>query len=107
MDVLDRSADLSITTKHCWEKMGRPKMEVVDLHVKLANGGLVKTIDLLKNFKVKVMDHYIYHAFVVMDVNDKPSFFEMILGRPFMREYQMVHDWSTKQVYLTLNGENV
>ena len=41
-------------------------MEVADLCVKLANGGLVMAIGLLKNFKVKILDHYIHHAFTVM-----------------------------------------
>ena len=42
-----------------------------------------------------------------MDFNDKPGSYEMILGRPFMREHSLVHDWSRNHVYLTLNGEHV
>ena len=107
MAVLDGGAGVSIVTKRCWEKMGRPPMEVADLRVKLANGSLVKALGLLKNFKVKILDHYVRHTFAVMDFDDKPSSYEMILGRPFMREHQMVHDWSNNQVYLTLDDENI
>ena len=105
--VLDGGAGVSIITKRCWEKMACPPMEVTNLTVKLANGGLVKALGLLRNLKMKVLDHHIYHTIAVMDFNDKPGSYEMILGRPFMREHSLVHDWSRNHVYLTLNGDHV
>ena len=105
--VLDGGAGVSIIIKRCWEKLGRPPMEVANLTVKLAIGGLVKALGFLRNFKIEVLDHHVHHTFAVMDFNDKPGSYEMILGRPFMREYNMVHDWSRNHVYLTLDGENV
>lgn len=92
--ILDGGAGVNIITKRCLEKLGRPSMEVANLTVKLANGGLVKALGLLRNFKVKFLDHHVHHTFAVMDFNDKPGSYEMILGRPFMREYHMAHDWS-------------
>lgn len=107
LGVLDGGASVSIITKRYWEKMGLPQLEVVDFHVKLANGGLVKVLRLLQNLKVKVLDRYVLHTFTVMGFNDKTSSFEMILKHPFMRDHQMIHDWSTNQVYVTLNNEHV
>lgn len=80
LGVLDGGAGVSIITKRCWEKMGLPQLEVANLRVKLANGGLVKALGLLRNLKVKILEHYVLHTFVVMDFNDKPGSFEMILG---------------------------
>ena len=65
--------------------MVQPQMEVSDLHIKLSNGGLVKALRFLINLKVKVLDHYVYHTFAVMDFSNKPNSFEMILGCPFMQ----------------------
>lgn len=82
-------------------------MEFTDLTVKLANGSLVKALGLLRNFKIKVLNHYVYHIFVIMDFNDKPCSYKMILGRPFICEYNMVHDWSQNHVYLTLEDKTL
>lgn len=87
LGVLDGGARVSIITKHCWEKMGPPQLEVANVRVKLANGGLVKALGLLQNLKVKVLEHYVLHTFAVMDFNDKPGSFEIILGRPFMCDH--------------------
>ena len=105
--VLYGGAGVSIVTKRYWEKMGQPQMEVVDLHVKLANGGLVKAFGLLRYLKFKILDHYVYHTFIVMDFRGKLGSFHMILGCPFMQEYQIVHNWSNNNVYLNLNDEHV
>ena len=107
LGVLDGEAGVSIVTKRCWEKMGQPQMDVADLRVKLANGGLVRALGLLRNLRVKILDHYVAHTFPVMDFNDKPRSFKMILGRPFMREHKMVHNWSNNHVYLNLKDEHV
>ena len=87
--------------------MDQPQMDVADLHVKLANGGLVRALGLLRNLKVKIPYHYVYHTFAIMDFNDKPGSFEMILGRSFMRKHKMIHDRSNNNVYLNLKDEHV
>lgn len=66
------------------ERIGRPPMEPANLRLKLANGSLVKAVGLLKDFTIDSLDHHIGQTFVVMDFNDKPSSYEIILGRPFM-----------------------
>ena len=87
--------------------MGQPQIDVVNLCVNLVNGGLVKATGLLRNLRVKILDHYVYHTFAVMDFSDKPRLFEMILGRSFMRKHKMVHDWSNNNVYLNLKDDHV
>ena len=107
LGVLDGGAGVSIVTKCCWEKMGQPQMDVADLCVKLANGGLVRALGLLQNLRVKILDHYVTHTFAVMDFNDKPGSFKMILGCPFICKHKMVHDWSNNHVYLNLKDKHV
>ena len=55
LGVLDGGACVRIVTKRCWEKMGQPQMDVADLRVKLANGGLVRALGLLRNLRVKIL----------------------------------------------------
>ena len=82
-------------------------MEPANLRLKLANGSLVKAIGLLKDFTIDILDHHIGQTFAIMDFNDKPSSYEIILGRPFMREHKMVHDWYNNEDYLTLQGKDI
>lgn len=54
-------------------------MKVANLKVQLANGISMKALGLFKNFKNKVLDHYVYYTFTVMDFNDKPCSYKMFL----------------------------
>ncbi|RYA37825.1 hypothetical protein DD606_26175, partial [Enterobacter cloacae complex sp. GF14B] len=49
---------------------------------------------MLEDLRIKVLGHKVRQTFIVMDFSKHPMSFEMILGRPFMREAKMVHDWS-------------
>lgn len=66
----------------------------------MANGTIAKPMGMLKDLKIKVPGHRVRHTFIVMDFSKHPMSYEMILGRPFMREAKMVHDWSKNHVYL-------
>ena len=80
--------------------MGRPHLGVTNIVVKMANGTIAKPMGMLKDLKIKVLGHRVRHTFIVMDFSRHPMSYEMILGRPFMREARMVHDWSKNHVYL-------
>ena len=64
-------------------------MKIANLKVKLTTGSPVDAVGLLKNFEVKVLDHYVHQTFILMDIK---SSYKMILRQPFMRESYMVHD---------------
>ncbi|RYA56905.1 retropepsin-like aspartic protease, partial [Enterobacter cloacae complex sp. CH23B] len=98
--VLDGGAGVSMVTKSCWESMGRPHLEATSVVVKMANGSIVTPIGMLKDLRIKVLGHKVRQTFIVMDFSKHPMSFEMILGRPFMREAKLVHDWSKNHVYL-------
>ncbi|RYA73452.1 hypothetical protein DD595_24980, partial [Enterobacter cloacae complex sp. 4DZ3-17B2] len=98
--ILDGGAGVSIVTKDCWESMGKPRLSVTNIVVKMANGTIAKPMGMLKDLKIKVLGHKVRHTFIVMDFSKHLMSYEMILGRPFMREAQMVHDWSKNHVYL-------
>ncbi len=80
--------------------MGRPHLDVTNIVVKMANVTNAKPIGMLKDLKLKVLGHKVRHTFIVMDFSKHPMSYEMILGRPFMRDAKMVHDWSKNHVYL-------
>lgn len=91
---------VSIITKHCWESMGRPKLDVTKIVVKVDNEAIANPLGMLINLKIKVLGHRIRHTFIIMKFSKKPTTYEMILGKPFMREAQMVHERSKNHVYL-------
>ena len=81
----------------------RPHLEGTNIVVKMANGTIAKSIGMLQDLKLKVLGHNVKHTFIVMDFSKNPMSYEMILGRPFMRDAHMVHDWSKNHVYLWFN----
>ena len=72
--------------------MGKPRLEVSDIVVKMADGATAKPIGMLRDLRIKVLKHRVKHTFIVMDFSKQPDSYEMILERPFMREAKMIHD---------------
>ena len=99
MAILDSGAGISIATKTIWEKWGKPKVRRTHMNLQLADGSLENPIGLLENILVKSCDIEYEHTFAIVDFG-KNTNYEVILGRPFMRQFRMVQDWGYNYLYL-------
>ena len=69
------------------------------MNLQLANGLIERQLGLLE--KVVVTSHGIEyeHTFAVVDFGKEPNY-EIILGRPFMRQMKMIQDWGYDFIHL-------
>ena len=97
--ILDSGAGISIATKSIWEKWGRPTVRQTRMNLQLADGSLENPIGLLENIIVTSCGIEYEHTFAIVDFGQNTNY-EVILGQPFMRQFQMVQDWGYNYLYL-------
>src|SRR5271156_2648216 len=97
--ILDSGTGVSIATKSIWEKWGKPVIRSTRMHLQLADGSLENPMGLLENVIVKSCGVEYEHTFAIVNFGKNPNY-EVILGRPFMRQFRMIQDWGYNYLYL-------
>ena len=67
--------------------------------VQLADGYIEKPIGLLEKVVVSSCGVEYEHMFAIVDFGKNPNY-DVILGRPFMRQLKMIQDWGYNYIYL-------
>ena len=88
-DILDSGAGIAIATKRTWESWDRPSLRRTRITFQLADGYIEKPLVLLEKIIVTSCGVVYEHTFVVVDFGKSPNY-DIILGRPFMRQLKMV-----------------
>ena len=97
--ILDSGAGVSIATKTIWVKWGKPTIRRTRMNLQLADGSLENPMGLLERVMVKSCGIVYEHTFAIVDFG-KNTNYEVILGRPFMRQFKMIQDWGYNYLYL-------
>ena len=97
--ILDTGAGVSIATKAMWIKWGQLSLRKTRVELKLANGNLEHPLGMLENVLVESCGVKYIHSFAIVDFGQDPSY-EVILGRPFMCQLQVIQDWGFDYLYL-------
>ena len=90
--ILDTGARVSIATKAMWIKWGQLSLIKMRMELQVADGNLEHPLGMLENVLVESCGVKYVHSFAIVDFGQDPSY-EVILGRPFMRQLQVIQDW--------------
>ena len=69
------------------------------MNLQLADGTLENPMGMLENICVESCGIEYEHTFAIVNFG-KDTNYEVILGRPFMRQFRMIHDWGYNYLYL-------
>lgn len=102
--ILDMGAGVSIATKTMWEKWGILALRKTRMQLlQLADGAMSKPLGMLENITITTCGIDIVHTFAIVDFGRDPNY-EVILGRPFMRQMMVIQDWGYNYLYLRHDG---
>ena len=62
------------------------------MQLQLADGTLAKPLGMLERVTITTCGIAFMHTFAIVDFSRDPNY-EVILGRPFMRQMLVVQDW--------------
>ena len=97
--ILDSGGGVAIATKQIWDSWGQPALTKTRMKLQLADGYVKRPLGLLEKVVVLSCNIEYKHTFAVVDFGTKPNY-EIILGRPFMRQLKMIQDWGYNYIYL-------
>ena len=97
--ILDSGARVAIAMKDVWEQWERPAIRKMCLKLQVVDGNLEPPLGLLEGVSITPCGIKFIHTFVVIDFRRKTAY-DIILGRPFMRQIKMIQDWGSNHLYL-------
>ena len=89
MKILNTGAGISIATKAIWDQWEKQALHKTHMALQLADGNLEHPLGLLEHIIVKSYGIEYDHTIVMVDFGKDPSY-EVILGRPFMRQFMVI-----------------
>ena len=87
--ILDSGAGIAIATKETWVKWGQLALRRTRMKLQLADGHMERPLGLLEAITITSCGVEFEHTFAIVDFG-KSSNYDIILGRPFMRQLKMI-----------------
>ena len=101
---LDSGSRVNVITEDECRRLGLPKPSPAPFNLKMANGTIAKPTGLLRDVKIHIHGIPYIVTLTVIDCQTIKSDYSMLLGRPWLRNAKVIHDWANDQVQIMGNG---
>jgi hypothetical protein len=78
--------------------LGLPKPKPTPYNLKMANQTTTKLMGLIRDLKIYVHGILYIITFIIFHNSVENSNYSMLLGRPWLRDVKMAHDWGSNIV---------
>ena len=102
--LLDGGLGVNVITEEERRKLRLPKPSPAPFNLKMANGTIAKPTGLLRDVKIHIHGIPYIVTLTVIDCQTIKSDYSMLLGRPWLRNAKVIHDWANDQVQIMGNG---
>ena len=102
--LLDGGSGVNVITEEERRKLGLPKPSPAPFNLKMANGTIAKPTGLLRDVKIHIHGIPYIVTLTVIDCQTIKLDYSMLLGRPWLRNAKVIHDWANDQVQIMGNG---
>ena len=92
--LLDGGSRVNVITEEERRKLGLSKPSPAPFNLKMANGTIAKPTGLLRDLKIHIHDIPYIVTLIVIDCQTIKSDYSMLLGRPWLRNAKVIHDWA-------------
>ena len=102
--LLDGGSEINVITEEERRRLGLPKPSLAPFNLKMANGTIAKPTSLLRDVKIHIHGIPYIVTLIVIDCQTIKLDYSMLLGRPWLRNAKVIHDWANDQVQIMGNG---
>ena len=102
--LLDGGSGVNVIFEEERRRLGLPKPSPAPFNLKMANGTIGKPMGLLRDVKIHIHGIPYIVILTVIDCQTIKSDYSMLLGRTWLRNAKVIHDWANDQVQIMGNG---
>ncbi len=102
--LIDGRASVNIITKNFKTKLGLPKPRLVPYHFKMVDQNMNKPLGFIKKLRIHIHGIPYVATFIVLKNNVVDSNYSMLLGKPWLRDAKVTHDWGNNVITIQHNG---
>ncbi len=84
--------------------MGLPKLKPSPYNLRMVHQTTIKLMGLIRDLKIYVHGIIYITTFIVLYNSVVDSSYSMLLGRPWLKDAKMTHDWGNNTVTIQGNG---
>ncbi len=95
---------MNIITKNLETKLGSPKPKPIPYHFKMAHWNMTKPVGIIRNLKIHVRGIPYIATFTILKNSVVDFKYFMLLGRPWLRDAKVTHDWGNNVITIQGNG---
>ncbi len=102
--LLDGGSGVIIITKQLKLRLGLRKPKLAPYNLKMEDQTTTKPMGWIRDMKIYVHGIPYITTFTVLQNNVVDSSYSMLLGRPWLRDAKVAHDWGSNIVTIQGNG---
>ncbi len=102
--LLDGGFGINIIIEQLRLRLGLPKLKLAPYNLKMVDQIIIKLVGLIKFLKIYVHDIPYITTFTVLHNNVIDSSYSMLLGKPWLRDAKVGHDWGSNTITIQGNG---
>ncbi len=102
--LLDGGFGVNIITGQLKLKLELPKPKLAPYHLRMANQTTTKLVGLIRNLKIYVHGILYITTFTICQNNVVDFNYFMLLGRPWLNDAKVAHDWGGNIITTQGNG---
>jgi len=102
--LLSGGCGINIITEPLRLRLGFPKLKLVPYNLRMVDQTTIKPVGLIKDLKIYVRGIPYIIMFIILQNRVVDSNYSMLLGKPWLRDVKMTHDWGSNIVTIQGNG---
>jgi len=102
--LLDEGSRFNIITKQLRLRLGLPKPKPTLYNLRMVDQTTTKLVGLTRDLKIYVHDIPYITMFIVLQNNVVDSSYSMLLGKPWLRDAKVGHNWGSNTATIQRNG---
>ncbi len=102
--LLDKGSGANIITKDPRKQLALPSPKLTPYMFRMVDQSLTKPVGIIGNLKIHIHGIPYIATFTIMRNNVLDGNYSMLLGKPWVRNAKVIHDWGKNLITIEGNG---